>query len=325
MNADSNKEEFECDWYGILGLEVGSSVDEINRSARKLSIKYHPDKTSDPNAPAKFLLIQRAKDILNDETKKKAIDEHFASLRKRQAAELERTQRMTGQQKMFREKLEKQMAEAEAGTRIDENEVMEREIRKNSRIIQALQRENAQMMEEAQSQHRDHKLDYMEIYRKIIAERMDTKKENEKEIKVKWKKTLRCDENSLKHLFQQFGAIESIKISTSKGSTGYIRFIERQSSLNAVETFANSSDYQVKLNSSSSSTTTTQQMPSFSFPEAPINSGQQSFAEGKEEIDYDNEVLNLFTRHVNYDEFEEKEKKILAQLRALGDLLKQPE
>ncbi len=63
--------------YHHVGVPISSLVVEaIEKAARKLAMKYHPDKTTDPEAPEKFLLVQKAKEILLDETKRKVIDDH---------------------------------------------------------------------------------------------------------------------------------------------------------------------------------------------------------------------------------------------------------
>ncbi|KAJ1414026.1 DnaJ domain-containing protein, partial [Ochromonadaceae sp. CCMP2298] len=72
--ASKDAEEFAQDWYAILECEVTATKEQINKAARKLAMKYHPDKTTDPEAPEKFLKVQKAKEILLDEGKRKTID-----------------------------------------------------------------------------------------------------------------------------------------------------------------------------------------------------------------------------------------------------------
>ena len=52
------------DYYQILGVGVGASGDEIKRAYRKLSLKYHPDKTPDKSHHELFLQIGQAYGIL---------------------------------------------------------------------------------------------------------------------------------------------------------------------------------------------------------------------------------------------------------------------
>jgi len=55
------------DPYAILELSSRSSKSsEIKKAFRKLSLKHHPDKSSDPSAAEKFMLVKKAYDALTD-------------------------------------------------------------------------------------------------------------------------------------------------------------------------------------------------------------------------------------------------------------------
>lgn len=54
------------DYYRILGIAPTASSDEIKRLYKKLAVKYHPDKTDDPNLHKKFILINEAYETLKD-------------------------------------------------------------------------------------------------------------------------------------------------------------------------------------------------------------------------------------------------------------------
>lgn len=64
------------DYYSILEISRGASQDDIKKSYRKLSLKWHPDKN--PNnkeeAEAKFKEISEAYEILSDVGKKNFYD-----------------------------------------------------------------------------------------------------------------------------------------------------------------------------------------------------------------------------------------------------------
>ena len=65
------------DYYAVLGLEKGSSDDEIKRAFRKLAIKYHPDKNQgNKEAEEKFKDINEAYQILSDPEKKARYDQY---------------------------------------------------------------------------------------------------------------------------------------------------------------------------------------------------------------------------------------------------------
>lgn len=68
---ESHKENY----YSILGVEENASQEEIKKSFRKLSMKFHPDKNpGNSEAEEKFKEISQAYDTLSDKDKKKEYD-----------------------------------------------------------------------------------------------------------------------------------------------------------------------------------------------------------------------------------------------------------
>ncbi len=59
-----------ADYYKILGVSRSASTADIKKAYRKLSLKYHPDKNSSPEAASKFAEISNAYDVLSDEQKR---------------------------------------------------------------------------------------------------------------------------------------------------------------------------------------------------------------------------------------------------------------
>ena len=60
-DESTQKELFEHDWYALLECNKTSTKKAIEKSARKLSLQYHPDMTADPKKLEMFTLIQKAK------------------------------------------------------------------------------------------------------------------------------------------------------------------------------------------------------------------------------------------------------------------------
>lgn len=62
--------------YAHLTLPKTASPEEIKKHYRRLALKFHPDKNSDPEAVEKFREITYAYSILNDENKRAIYDEY---------------------------------------------------------------------------------------------------------------------------------------------------------------------------------------------------------------------------------------------------------
>jgi len=65
------------DYYEVLGLPKGASVEDVRKAYRKLARKYHPDlNPGDKVAEERFRSLQEAYDILGDEKKRKMYDQY---------------------------------------------------------------------------------------------------------------------------------------------------------------------------------------------------------------------------------------------------------
>ncbi|MEI6046932.1 MAG: DnaJ domain-containing protein, partial [Chloroflexota bacterium] len=65
------------DYYKILGVNKGSSTQEIKKAYRKFARQYHPDVNPDnAEATAKFKEINEANEVLGDPEKRKKYDEY---------------------------------------------------------------------------------------------------------------------------------------------------------------------------------------------------------------------------------------------------------
>jgi curved DNA-binding protein len=63
------------DYYEVLGIKKGASIEEIKRAYRKLAVKYHPDKNpGDKQAEERFKEINEAYAVLSDPKKKEQFD-----------------------------------------------------------------------------------------------------------------------------------------------------------------------------------------------------------------------------------------------------------
>ena len=63
------------DYYKTMGLERSASQEDIQRAHRKLSRKFHPDVSKEPNAEAQFKEVGEAYKVLKDPEKRAAYDQ----------------------------------------------------------------------------------------------------------------------------------------------------------------------------------------------------------------------------------------------------------
>ena len=62
--------------YAALGLKSDASLSDIKKAFRQKASQFHPDRNSDPDAPARFREVQEAYDVLSDDDKRKTYDDN---------------------------------------------------------------------------------------------------------------------------------------------------------------------------------------------------------------------------------------------------------
>src|SRR5690554_309101 len=126
-------QEEQLDYYAILGLSIDATEKDINKSFRKLAVKYHPDKNPDPKATHIFIQAKKASEFLLNAEKRAEYDAGLRARLQRERYDKERTQGMDQARRKLKEKLNAQEREAKATTQAD---------KKRGRSIAELQQEN---------------------------------------------------------------------------------------------------------------------------------------------------------------------------------------
>jgi len=62
------------DYYEVLGVKNNASQEEIRKTYRQLSLKYHPDRNTDPSATEKYKQINEAYETLSDTAERAKYD-----------------------------------------------------------------------------------------------------------------------------------------------------------------------------------------------------------------------------------------------------------
>ena len=73
-SAGSTKDDTRPYYYKVLDVNTGASPDEIKNAYRRLSMLYHPDASTDPDAEKKMKEINKAYDTLSDPDKRARYD-----------------------------------------------------------------------------------------------------------------------------------------------------------------------------------------------------------------------------------------------------------
>lgn len=245
--------ELEFDWYAVLGCNSESTKGAIEKAARQLFLKYHPDKTNDAKAPELFLQVQKAKEILLDDSKRKIIDEAILLVTKRNEYENERSKNMDGKRKRMRDNLEEMLKN---GTKVPvpANSVVSDDKSRSydkskAANIERLRKEGASLRESSSKRfdiEESRKRNFLKEKKNAINE--DEVKAGPCLIKVKWRRDrMSHSDDSLAILFTTFGEVEAVTMTGDKGNAATILFSNEAAAAKAVACYAASTEYRVLI------------------------------------------------------------------------------
>lgn len=254
--------EPEVDWYELLGCSIKSTIEEISKAARKQSLKYHPDKNPDPKAQEKFILIQKAKNFLLDDEKRKTYDEGISKVIKRKEYDSNRNRTMDEKRKKMRDELEARVKSngVKSNINIHVNQPVP-EPKQSSTInkedeLERLRKENYSKMESSsyEARAKAQRAEDLLNHRKNMA--TNNAGTQSFQVKCKWKRSREShSDETLYKLFSCHGSIEDVVLVGEKGNAAIITFTTKASADSAVDKYATSEEYRVTLLGQGSATT----------------------------------------------------------------------
>ena len=212
-----------------------------------MSMKYHPDKNKSEEAPKMFLLIQKCKEILLDEAKRKQFDDKLSATLKRTMYESERMSTMDATRKRLREEFERKLSaenNQKSNNNINTANNASRSNNKNENYnskINKIREESRNRIYEANNTAMNNAFEHQHQ-----RETEQIQKQAACEIKVKWKLSgVSESDDSLYSKFKLFGNIKKIELHKTKGNVANIIFDNEESVQKAVSFYENSVDYRV--------------------------------------------------------------------------------
>lgn len=245
-----NGNAVEVDWYAILNCSIDSTKEQIEKAARQLARKYHPDRNKDPKAAPLFLNVQKAKDFLLDESKRRGYDENIRKKIKRKEYDQQRHQHMDSKRKKMKEDLEERLGKAQK-TSQSSNETFTPKQKSGKKEADEIRKESMSRMSEARAKQEAeyHNISQEEILKHRESMSDTTNKDTIVQVKVKWRRSdISHSDDSLCGLFRSFGDIEDVTMSVGgKANSAIITFASPIAAQAAVNHYLDSSSFKVSL------------------------------------------------------------------------------
>ncbi|VDK42202.1 unnamed protein product [Anisakis simplex] len=245
--------------YEVLGVDEKSTDAEIVKAFRKAALKWHPDKNPDRKQQAEdmFLKISRALELLTDAAARAAYDGVCAARTARKIFVQRREQRETENRRRLREELERReaqafssqqdekLAEAKLQKEVErlrkegsdmlrrERENIERELRrKRDAFVAAKASSSAQCSSFTYNTFWICNIFIIYDILSFTVKGMDA----EARLRLKWKRgrnNCDYDEKKLRNIFEKYGQISALVMSSSGKGSAIIEFADAKHGLDA--------------------------------------------------------------------------------------------
>jgi DnaJ family protein C protein 17 len=191
----------DLDLYTFLNLEPTATESDIRKTYRKLSLRWHPDKSKDPADHEKFHYLKLAVDLLQSPTARVAYD----NVRRAKAAKAQRTAKYDDERRQMQRDLENREREAKR-RKFYVGQAADKEERDLQLALDKLKEESERLVRE-----RKKKLEDKLAGEEVVVDEV----EGERTIKVRFRKGVDRTVNMVEEIFSQYGEIENIILGKS--------------------------------------------------------------------------------------------------------------
>jgi DnaJ homolog subfamily C member 17 len=244
----------ELDWYGILNCSIESTNEQIEKAARQLARKYHPDRNKDPNAAPLFLNVQKAKEFLLSDEKRRGYDDELKKKIKRKEYDQQRNQHMDSKRKKMKEDFEARLGKFQKtshSSSTEEAQSMPRHHKPKGKDVDDIRKDSMNRINEAREKQEAefNKISMEEILKHRQSMSDNRSQETIVQIKIKWRRSdISHSDDSLCSLFRIFGSIEDVTMAAGgKTNTAIITFATNSAAQDAVNHYLDSKTFKVTL------------------------------------------------------------------------------
>ncbi|XP_032477089.1 dnaJ homolog subfamily C member 17 isoform X1 [Phocoena sinus] len=239
------KELLQMDLYALLGIEEKATDKEIKKAYRQKALSCHPDKNPDnPRAAELFHQLSQALEVLTDAAARAAYDK----VRKAKKQAAERTQKLDERRKKVKLDLEARERQAQAHGSDEEEEEESRSTGTLEQEIKRLREEGSRQLEEQQRVIQEQIRQEREQRLRGMAENPESRGTPKLKVspadlratshhllsaeqmlpwaQLKWKSKSqgRYSRDVLLRLFQKYGEVLNLVLSSKKAGTAVVEF-----------------------------------------------------------------------------------------------------